>query len=112
MATTNKGNTITVADKLSTTRNNVINCAPAALGLKSDEFITTFTLMFGTVRAGFAQVEQPQIFVDVLKTLPNGYRFSNRVDVGGKYNGEWIVGSSSTVCTIYSTTGTLPKTGY
>jgi uncharacterized repeat protein (TIGR01451 family) len=111
IGTTNRGNTITIADNLSTTRNNVINCAPSALGLQSDEFITTFTLMFGTVRAGFAQVEQPQVFVDVLRTLPNGYRFANRVDVGGKYGNEWIIGRSSWTTTIFSNSR-LPRTGY
>ena len=112
MATTNKGNTITVADNLSTTKNNVINCSSASLGLKNDEFITTFTLMFGTVKAGFAQVETPQIYVDVLKTLPNEYKFSNKVDVGGKYNGEWVVGNSTWLTTIYAKKEPLPKTGY
>jgi len=81
------------------------------LGLKSDEFVTSFTLVFGTVKAGFAQVEQPQIFVDVLKTLNNGYKFANKVDVGGKYGNEWIVGNSTHVTTIYSNQK-LPKTGY
>ena len=111
LATTNKGRTITVADNLSTTKNNVIDCASTALGLKSDEFVTTFTLMFGTVKAGFAQVDQPQVFVDVLKTLANGYKFTNKVDVGGKYGKKWITGNSTHTTTIYSNSQ-LPKTGY
>lgn len=81
IATTNRGNTITIADNLSTTRNNVIDCSPSALGLRSDEFVTTFTFVFGTVKAGFASVEQPQVFVRVLQNLPNGFEFANRVDV-------------------------------
>jgi hypothetical protein len=70
--------------------------------------------MFGTVKAGFSQVETPQIYVNVLKTLPNGYKFSNKVDAGGKYNGtgEWIVSSSSVLSEIYAIPGVLPKTGY
>ena len=112
-ATTNKGDTKIIADNLSTTKNNVIDCSPASLGLRSDEFITSFTLYFGTVKAGFAQVEQPQIFVNVLKTLPNGYQFSNKADVGGKYGNEWIVGNSTTLTSIYRGVGErLPKTGY
>ena len=113
IATTNKGNTITVADNLSTTKNNVIDCSPTSLGLKNDEFVATITLMFGTVKAGFAQVETPQIYVNVLKTLQNGYKFSNKCDVGGKYNGEWVVGYSTCVTSVYTpNSGKLPKTGY
>jgi uncharacterized repeat protein (TIGR01451 family) len=110
IAATNKGNAIILADNLSTTQNNVINCAPSAIGLQSDEFVTSFTLMFGTVKAGFAHVEQPQIYVDVLRTLPNGYVFSNKADAGGKY-GEWIIGSSTHTTAIYSNQK-LPRTGY
>jgi hypothetical protein len=112
VATTNKGNTKTIADNLSTTKNNSIDCSPTSLGLKSDEFVTSFTLMFGTVKAGFAQVETPQIYVNVLKTLPSGYKFSNKVDAGGKYNGEWIIGNSTTITEIFTKKEKLPKTGY
>jgi len=111
LATTNKGNTIIIADNLSTTKNNVVDCSSASLGLRSDEFVTSFSLMFGTVKAGFAQVETPQIYVDVLKTLPNGYKFANKVDCGGKYGGEWVIGNSTITTTIYSNSK-LPKTGY
>ncbi|MCL2774923.1 MAG: SpaA isopeptide-forming pilin-related protein [Oscillospiraceae bacterium] len=112
LAVTNKGDTKIIADNLSTTKNNVINCSPASLGLKNDEFITSFTFMYGTVKAGFAQVETPQIYVDVLKTLPNGYKFSNKVDAGGKYNGEWVVFNNSWQTTVFSKADKLPKTGY
>jgi hypothetical protein len=112
IAATNKGNTIIIADNLSTTKNNVIDCSPASLGLKNDEFITNFTLIFGTVKAGFSIVETPQIYVDVLKTLPNGYKFSNKADCGGKYNGEYIIFSSSNSTEIYAVPSKLPKTGY
>jgi uncharacterized repeat protein (TIGR01451 family) len=113
VVTTNKGNTKIIADNLSTTKNNVIDCSPASLGLKSDEFVTTFTLMFGTVKAGFSQVETPQIYVDVQKSLPNGYKFSNKCDAGGKdYNGEWVICSSTHTTEIYAQKKDLPKTGY
>ena len=114
IATTNKGDTVIIADNLSTTKNNVIDCTPAALGLRADEFVTSFTVIFGNVKAGFCQVEQPQIYVNVLKTLPNGYQFGNKADVGGRYGGEWIVGSSVSVVTIYRAGegGKLPRTGY
>ena len=110
---TNKGNTKVIADNLSTTKNNVIDCSPASLGLKNDEFVTNFTFMFGTVKAGFSQVSIPQIYVDVMKSLPNGYKFSNKVDAGGKdYNGSWVVSGSTWLTTIYSKPNKYPQTGY
>jgi hypothetical protein len=42
--TTNKGNNIIIADNLQTTKNNVIGCTNAELGLANDEFLTSFTL--------------------------------------------------------------------
>ena len=112
LVTTNKGDTRIIADNLSTTVNNVIDCRNAALGLANDEYITSFTLVFGTVRAGFCQVTAPQIFVTVNSTLPNGYEFANKADVGGKYNGEWVIGNSTWVTKVYAQPTKLPRTGY
>jgi uncharacterized repeat protein (TIGR01451 family) len=112
LITTNKGDTRIIADNLSTTRNNVIDCSGAALGLRSDEYVASFTLLFGTVKAGFAQVEQPQIFVKVLPALANGYEFANKADVGGKYGSEWVVGNTTWLTRIYCKPEPLPRTGY
>jgi hypothetical protein len=112
LVTTNKGDQRIIADNLSTTQNNVIDCRNAALGLSNDEYVTSFTLIFGTVKAGFCQVTQPQIFVTVKTGLPNGYQFANRCDVGGKYGSEWVVGASSWVSTLYAPPTKLPRTGY
>jgi uncharacterized repeat protein (TIGR01451 family) len=110
--TTNKGDSRVIADNLSTTKNNVIDCANASLGLRSDEYVTSFTLLFGTVKAGFAQVEQPQIFAKVLQSLPNGHEFANKSDVAGKYGREWIAGHSVWRSTVYRKPKPLPRTGY
>ena len=112
LITTNKGDTRIIADNLSTTTNNVIDCRNAALGLKNDEYVTSITLVFGTVKAGFCQVTAPQVYVTVNSNVPNGYQFANKADVGGKYNGEWVVGASSWVTTAYATPSKLPRTGY
>ena len=113
IATTNKGKQLIIADNLSTTQNNVIDCSNASLGLYSDEYVTTFTLIFGNVKAGFISVEQPQVFVTVLKNLPGGYQFANKADIGGRYGNEWVVGNSTWLTTIYrATANRLPKTGY
>jgi hypothetical protein len=112
LITTNKGNQRVIADNLSTTKNNVIDCSNASLELYADEYVTSFTLMFGTVKAGFAQVEQPQIFVKVLPSLPNGYEFANKADAAGKYGSEWVAGNSVKPVKIYRKAEPLPRTGY
>ena len=113
IAQTNKGNQRIIADSLSTTVNQVIDCSPTSLGLASDEFIVSFGLYFGAVKAGFTCVEPPQVYVTVNKNLPNGYPFSNKVDVGGRYNGEWIIGNSTWRTVIYrGVDSKLPKTGH
>jgi uncharacterized repeat protein (TIGR01451 family) len=114
LITTNKGDQRIIADNLSTTKNNVIDCAGVSLGLKSDEYVTSFTLLFGTVKAGFSIVEQPQIYAQVLADLPNGYEFANKVDTGGKYNAEWVVGNATSRSRVYNPAKStpLPRTGY
>jgi hypothetical protein len=74
--------------------------------------VTSITLIFGTVKAGFCQVEQPQIYARVLDTLPNGHQFANKSDAGGKHGQEWVLSNSTTVCTVYKKPEKLPRTGY
>jgi hypothetical protein len=112
LATTNAGDTIVIADNLSTTQNNVIDCRNVALGLASNEYITSFTLVFGTVKAGFCQVTQPQVYMTVNQGLSNGFEFANKVDVGGKYGSEWVVGNATWVTKIFAPKVKLPRTGY
>lgn len=111
-AMTSKGNSLVIADNLSTARNNYIDCAPVALGLASEEYITSVTFLFGTVRAGFSAVQSPQVYVTVLPYLPNGYQFANKADVGGKYLTEWVVGNSAWRTSVYAQYKPLPRTGY
>ncbi|MCL2773474.1 MAG: SpaA isopeptide-forming pilin-related protein, partial [Oscillospiraceae bacterium] len=115
MITTNRGDTRVIADNLSTTKNNVIDCSNASLGLKSDEFVTSFTFVFGTVRAGFSTVETPQIYVKVLPNLPNGFEFANKCDAGGRYDGSFVISNSTWLTTIFNPSPvkkSLPKTGF
>ena len=52
----------------------------------------------------------PQVFVTANKGLPNGYQFANKADVGGKYYGEWVIGATSWVTTVYAQPSKLPRT--
>jgi uncharacterized repeat protein (TIGR01451 family) len=112
LITTNKGDTRVIADNLSTAQTNVIDCRNVALGLANDEYAISFSLIFGTVKAGFCQVTAPQIYVTVNKGLPNGYEFANKADVAGKHGSEWISGNSVWVTSIYAPPVKLPRTGY
>ena len=63
-------------------------------------------------KAGFCKVTAPQIYMTVLKNLPNGYEFANKVDIGGKSGSEWVIGGSTWVSKIYAPGGKLLRTGY
>lgn len=104
----------TLADNLSTSENRVISASPAALGLASNEYVTEVMFVFGTVKSGFAQVETPYIYCRALSHLFHEYRFANKTDVGGLWNGQWIMGNDSFVTVVYGkkTAKVLPRTGY
>ena len=103
----------TLADNLSTMKNYSLDASPAALGLASNEYVTDFMFVFGTVKAGFAQVDAPYILCWTNSWLNNGYQFANRTDVGGLHGGQWIMAIDRWVTTVYKPgVTTLPKTGY
>ena len=102
----------TLADNLSTTQNYVLDASPTALGLAANEKVTEFMAVFGAVKAGFAQVETPCIHGSVAQGLSNDSSFVNVADVGGLYNGQWIMGVSRWVTSVYAKPEPLPRTGY
>ena len=103
----------TLADNLSTNKNYVLDTRPAILGLAANEKVTEIMYVFGIVKAGFGQVETPYIYGTVAQGLSNGSSIVNVADVGGLYNGQWIMAASRWLTTVYAkTTVTLPKTGY
>lgn len=110
---TNLHNYRMLADNLSTMKNYSLDASPAALGLASNEYVTDFMFVFGTVKAGFAQVDAPYILCWTNSWLNNGYQFANRTDVGGLHGGQWIMATDRWVTTVYKPgVTTLPKTGY
>lgn len=103
----------TLADYLSTTKNYVLDMRPAVLGLAANERVTEIMFVFGTVPAGFAQVETPVLYGTVCGGLSNGTNLVNSADVGGLYSGQWVQAVSRWLTTVYAKmTMTLPKTGY
>ena len=102
----------TLADNLSTQQNYVLDASRAALGLASNEYITEFMVSFGVVPANFRQVEAPQVYATVYAWLTGGSQFVNQADVGGVYNGQWIMATSRWVTKVYKPAEPLPRTGY
>ena len=102
----------TLADNLSTQQNYVLDASPAALGLATNECVTQFMVSFGVVPSNFRQVEAPQVTCTVLSGLTGGTKFTNTADVGGIYDGQWIMAVSRWVTTVYKPSQSLPRTGY
>ena len=102
----------TLADNLSTQQNYVLDASRAALGLASNEYVTEFMVSFGVVPANFRQVEAPQVYATVYVWLTGGSQFVNQADVGGVYNGQWIMATSRWVTKVYKPAEPLPRTGY
>ena len=102
----------TMYDNLNTQQNNVLDASPAALGLVSNEYVTEFMLSFGVVPGNFRQVEAPRVYCNVVSWLTGGTQFVNQADVGGVYNGQWIMATSRWVTRVYKPAKPLPRTGY
>lgn len=102
----------TLADNLSTMRSYVVNASPAVLGLAANECVTEFMVVFGVVPSNFRQVEAPQVYCTVNPNLVGGTQFTNQADVGGVYNGQWIMAADRWVTRVYKPSAPLPRTGY
>ena len=90
----------------------MLDASPTALGLAANERVTEIMFVFGQVKAGFAQVETPYIHGHVVQGLANHTSFVNVADVGGLYNGQWIMGVSRWATSVYAKPEPLPRTGY
>ena len=104
-----------IADNVSTAKNSVVAASPAALGLASGEYVTEVMFVFGVVPSNFRQVEAPQIHCNVISWVKGGAQFVNQADVGGVYNGQWIMATDRWVTTVYKPvkpSKPLPRTGY
>ena len=102
----------TMYDNLSTMQNHVLDASPAALGLASNEYVTEFMVSFGIVPGNFRQVEAPKVYCNVVSWLTGGTQFVNQADVGGVYNGQWIMATTRWVTKVYKPSAPLPRTGY
>ncbi len=83
-----------LADSLNTQQNYVLDASPVALRLGSNEYVTEVMFVFGVVPSNFRQVETPMIDCSVVSWVKGGSQFVNQADVGGVYNGQWIMATS------------------
>ena len=81
--------------------------------LQTDERITDIIFEFGTVEAGFTQVEAPFIYVRINNYLNDGTEILNYTEVVGYYNNYRVSGESAWKTKIFNKTKPekLPKTG-
>lgn len=112
----------TAYDNLSTAKNYTLDMSSAALGLASNEYVTQFMLSFGIVPAGFHQLTNATVDAQTLYALTNGYKFTNKADVGGLLGGNWVQSIARWTTSVYShyvpakpaapKSSKLPRTGY
>lgn len=112
----------TAYDNLSTAKNYTLDMSSAALGLASNEYVTQFMLSFGIVPAGFHQLMNATVDAQTLYALTNGYKFTNKADVGGLLGGNWVQSIARWTTSVYShyvpakpaapKSPKLPRTGY
>ena len=74
--------------------------------------VTEVMFVFGVVPANFRQVEAPKIDCTVVSWAKGGSQLVNQADVGGVYNGQWIMATTRWVTKIYAPAKPLPRTGY
>ena len=60
------------------------------LKLQEDEYVTEYEFRFGTVKAGFSEVESPVLYCDMLDGLGNGFVFTNNTKVSGTYLEKYV----------------------
>lgn len=101
-----------LADSLNTQQNYVLDASSVALRLGSNEYVTEVMFVFGVVPSNFRQVETPMIDCSVVSWVKGGSQFVNQADVGGVYNGQWIMATSRWVTKVYAPSKPLPRTGY
>ena len=80
-----------------------------ALRLASNEYITEVMFVFGVVPSNFRQVETPMIDCSVVVSwVKGGSQFVNQADVGGVYDGQWIMATSRWVTKVYAPPSPCP----
>ena len=89
-----------------------------ALALGAGEYVTDIRFVYAAVPAGFHESMAPTLYCTVLSTVPTGYQYTIRVDIGGQTGGAFYTGASEfsgkviNILPVYRLPYVLPKTGY
>jgi len=80
---TNKKSNIKLQDNLSTKKNNIVDFTK--IKLADGEYVTSYSINFGTVNIGFANKTKMKVATKVVTGLVDKSTFINNVKVGGSY---------------------------
>ncbi len=80
---TNKRTNVEIAKDLSTTKNNTIDFTKEKM--EKDEYVTSYSLHFGTVKIGFSNTSKMFVETKVIEGLVDESTFINNVRVFGHY---------------------------
>lgn len=80
---TNKKSNIKLQDNLSTKTNNKVDFTK--IKLADGEYITSYSLNFGTVKIGFSNTSKMKVATKVIEGLADKSKFINNVKVSGTY---------------------------
>lgn len=89
-----------------------------ALGLSNGEYVTDVRFVLPAVPAGFRESMPPTIYCSVLATVPTGYQYTLRAEIGGSISGLYYTGAGQCAGLVvnnllfYPLPSQLPKTGY
>ncbi len=110
---TNKNDYKMLVDGVNSQVNTEVDFTKAKLEL--DEYITEYEFRFGTVKAGFCEIEAPVLYCNMLDGLGNGFVFTNYTKVSGNYFEKYVEDKDEWTTITYfkeiETTKKLPKTG-
>ncbi len=106
--TTNKNTTKTIATNLSTTQDNTIDFT--SVKLANDEYITSFSLIFDSVKSNFKSTEDLTVAAKVIEGLEAGSTFKNCVVVSGEYIDVTVEDKDCTPTTVYENKLVVNKT--
>ncbi|MGN1271075.1 MAG: SpaA isopeptide-forming pilin-related protein [Clostridia bacterium] len=106
--TTNKNNTKTIATNLSTTKDNTIDFT--GVKLAKDEYITSFALVFDSVKSNFKSTKDLTVAAKVVEGLEVNSTFKNCVVVSGEYIDITVEDKDCTPTTVYENKVIINKT--
>lgn len=106
--TTNKNNTKTIATNLSTTKENTVDFT--GVKLAKDEYITSFALVFDSVKSNFKSTKDLTVAAKVVEGLEVNSTFKNCVVVSGEYIDVTVEDKDCTPTTVYENKLVINKT--